>query len=183
MKNLIQNQTIIPFTPFSIILILLLCFIILSSSCSKDDPKPDLVPITMTGENTMGFYVDGVPHNKKGVIKSGESSVSWGKYNDGKIKIFGGGTPNGSLRINFYYSSFNKLYELSRLTQLTGFGEFIDDAPLGGNEYYTNENVTGTMEILRLDDHIISGTFDIQLQDPITGKIIHLTDGRFDIKQ
>jgi len=54
---------------------------------------------------------------------------------------------------------------------------------LGGNEYYTNDTVTGTLDILRLDDNIISGTFDVQLQDPETGKIIHLTDGRFDIKR
>jgi hypothetical protein len=51
----------------------------------------------------MGFYVDGVPHNKKGSIKAGESSVSWGKYADGKIEfVGGGGDPYGSIRINFY---------------------------------------------------------------------------------
>ena len=41
-------------------------FIISASSCHKDDPEPDLVPITTTGANTMGFYWDGIPVNKKG---------------------------------------------------------------------------------------------------------------------
>ena len=41
-----------------LLFLLFLAFTI--SSCHKDEPEPDLVPITMTGENTMGFYVDGV---------------------------------------------------------------------------------------------------------------------------
>ena len=44
--------------------------------------------------------------------------------------------------------------------------------------------MTGTLEILRLDEHVIAITFDIHLQNPNIGKIVHLTDdGRFDIKQ
>ena len=167
-----------------LLFLILTTFIISASSCHKEDPEPDLVPITTTGANTMGFYVDGVPHNKKGSIKAGESSVSWGKYADGKIKIFfGGGDPYGSIRINFYELIGKKTYIISELSSSTGIGEYIDDAPLGGSEYYTNDTITGVLNILRLDDHIISGTFEIRLQDPITGKIIHLTDGRFDIKQ
>ncbi len=95
----------------------------------------------------------------------------------------GGGNPYGYIRISFFEQPNSKNYILNRLSSTTGFGEFIDDAPLGGNEYYTNDTVTGKLEILRFDDHIISGNFDIQLQDPLTGKIIHLKDGRFDIKR
>ncbi len=80
-----------------LLLLILTTFIISASSCHKEDPGPDLVPITTTGANTMGFYIDGVAYNKKGSIKAGESSVSWGKYADGKIKIFWGG---GSLWFN-----------------------------------------------------------------------------------
>ena len=167
-----------------LLFIILTTFIFSASSCHKEGPIPDLVPITTTGANTMGFYVDGVPHNKKGSIKAGESSVSWGKYADGKIEfVGGGGEPYGYLRLSFYYKPSLNTFEISLISQNTGFGEFIDDAPLGGSEYYTNDTITGVLNILRLDDHIISGTFEIRLQDPITGKIIHLTDGRFDIKQ
>ena len=167
------------------LLFLALAFFIISASSCEKEKEPDLVPITTTGENTMGFYLDGVTYNKKGVFNFGNpDGVRWGKYADGKIEFSGGGgDPYGSIMISFYEIQGIKKYTLSKLTSTTGLGEFIDDAPLGGNEYYTNENVTGTMEILRLDDHIIAGTFDIQLQDPNSGKIIHLTDGRFDIKQ
>ena len=82
-----------------------------------------------------------------------------------------------------YNLDYNLYCSLGDSSVSDGFANFIDDAPLGGNEYYTNESVTGTLKILRLDENIISGTFDIRLQDPITNKIIHLTDGRFDIKR
>ena len=168
-----------------LIVLVLVFFIFSASSCHKEDPVPDLVPITTTGANTMGFYVDGVPHNKKGIYSFGNpDGVSWGKYADGKINFWGGGgEPRGYLSISFYEVLGTKLFLLSKLSTTTGLGEFIDDVPLGGNEYYTNENVTGTLEILRLDEHVIAGTFDIHLQNPNIGKIVHLTDGRFDIKQ
>ena len=72
-----------------LLLLILTTFIISASSCHKDDPEPDLVPITTTGANTMGFYVDGVPHNKKGSIKAGESSVSWESMRMEKLNLFG----------------------------------------------------------------------------------------------
>ena len=31
----------------------------ITSSCDKQEMEPNLVPSTTTGENTMGFYVDG----------------------------------------------------------------------------------------------------------------------------
>ena len=66
-------------------------FIISASSCHKEDPESDLVPITTTGANTMGFYVDRVPYNKKGIYSFGNpDGVSWGKYADGKINFWGG---------------------------------------------------------------------------------------------
>lgn len=52
--------------PFSLFVIITLFITLAAPSCHKEDPEPDLVPITTTGANTMGFYVDGVPHNKKG---------------------------------------------------------------------------------------------------------------------
>jgi len=159
-------------------------FIISASSCEKEK-EPDLVPITTTGANTMGFYIDDVAYNKKGVKNFGNpDGVAWWKYVDKKIELAGGGgEPYGYIRISFFEQPNSKKIILNRLSSTKGLGEFIDGAPLGGNEYYTNDTITGVLNILRLDDYIISGTFDIRLQDPITGKIVHLTDGRFDIKR
>ncbi|MCF8239088.1 MAG: hypothetical protein K9I85_13080 [Saprospiraceae bacterium] len=43
--------------------ILLIAMLYLASSCQKDniEPKPDLPPATMTGGNTFGCYINGVP--------------------------------------------------------------------------------------------------------------------------
>ena len=175
MKNILAKLLFLIFTTF----------IIAASSCHKEEPISDLVPITTTSANTMGFYVVGIPYNKKGAKNFGNpGGVAWWKYNDNKIELAGGGgDPYGYIRFSFFKQPNSKNYLLNKLSSSTGSGEFIDDAPLGGNEYYTNDTVTGKLEILRFDDHIISGNFDIQLQDPITGKIVHLTDGRFDIKR
>jgi hypothetical protein len=48
-----------------LVVLVLAFFIFSASSCHKEDPIPDLVPITTTGANTMGFYVDGVPIIKR----------------------------------------------------------------------------------------------------------------------
>ena len=172
-------------TYYKYLFLLLSSLVLTASSCDKDK-EPDLVPITTTGENTMGFYLDGVPYNKKGVLSFGRpSGVAWGKYADGKLELSGGGgNPHGYIRINFYEVPHTKQYLISTLSQGNGGqAEFVDDDIFEGNDYYTNDTITGIMEILRLDENIISGTFDIRLQHPSTKKIIHLTDGRFDIKR
>ncbi|MCO6462262.1 MAG: hypothetical protein J5I59_12735 [Saprospiraceae bacterium] len=161
--------------------------IISSSSCEKEQ-EPDLVPITTSGENTMGFYWDGIPVNKKGKGTFFEpDGVSSGVFSDHKVYILGvGGNPFCEIKIEFYPNESNPLgknYTISILGQEKGRAELIDDSHLGGIEYYTNEIVNGNLKLLRYDNQIISGTFNIQLQNPETGKIIHLTDGRFDIKQ
>lgn len=77
-------------------------FIISASSCEKEK-EPDLVPITTTGANTMGFYIDGVAYNKKGVKNFGNpDGVAWWKYVDKKIELAGGG---GTIWIytNFFF--------------------------------------------------------------------------------
>jgi hypothetical protein len=88
MKNILAKLLFLIFTTF----------IISASSCHKEEPISDLVPITTTGANTMGFYVDGIPYNKKGAKNFGNpGGVAWWKYNDNKIELAGGG--GGSLWI------------------------------------------------------------------------------------
>ena len=76
-----------------LLFIILTTFIFSASSCHKEGPIPDLVPITTTGANTMGFYVDGVPHNKKGQSTwSSPYGVSSSLFSDGILYIHGGVT-------------------------------------------------------------------------------------------
>ena len=55
--------------------ILISCTLLITSSCDKQEMEPNLVPKTTSGENTMGFYVDGEPVNIKG-----EWEDNWGLF-------------------------------------------------------------------------------------------------------
>lgn len=60
----------------------------------------------------------------------------------------------------------------------------IDDSPLGGLEFYPKDSIGGSLEIIKYSKQLqhLAGKFDFKLQND-NGKIIHLTDGRFDIKR
>ena len=55
--------------------ILISCTLLITSSCIKQEMEPELVPITTSGENTMGFYVDGEPVNIEGEYDGGWAFV------------------------------------------------------------------------------------------------------------
>ncbi len=187
MKNFNTNRNHFNFSSISILCILFLGFITLtSSSCGKDELEPDLVPITMTGENTMGFYVDGVPFNKNGPYGGfSPKGVSGGMGIGNVLRIFGaGGEPNNSITIYLPIDSINPLKEYDLNKSIYHFHQviFIDNAPLGGNQYKTDSSDTGKFKLLRLDSKIASGTFYFDAVNPESGKVIQITDGRFDIK-
>ena len=67
---------------------------------------------------------------------------------------------------NFNYASY---FDLS-----------TQDAPVGGNTYGTSPIDTGVVYISRNDTNVIAGTFNLNVAND-SGKIVHITDGRFDI--
>lgn len=58
----------------------------------------------------------------------------------------------------------------------------IDNSSLGGNQYVCDSLHTGKLTLLRLEQNMASGTFYFDAINPETGKVIHVTDGRFDIQ-
>ncbi len=54
-----------------------------------------------------------------------------------------------------------------------------------GPNYRTNNTYTGTVIITRCDtvNQIYSGNFYFKAVDENTGKIVNVTDGRFDVKR
>ena len=172
-----------------LVVLVLAFFIIPASSCHKEEPEPDLVPITTTGANTMGFYWDGIPVNKKGKPSfNNATGVNVSIYSDNTVKIFGGGgVPFCEIAIRFAIDENNpenKMYKINTISATLGEAILIDDSPLGGLEFYTNDSIGGTLEIIKYSKQLqhLAGKFDIKLQSD-NGKIIHLTDGRFDIKK
>jgi len=151
-----------------LVVLVLAFFIISASSCHKEDPIPDLVPITTTGANTMGFYVDGVPVNIKGK-HGGLSSVG--------VK---GGIINGEIIYLLGSAENSNPYKLNNDKWHYDEVSVIDHSDLGGNTYKTDSIYCGFLKLLKLDSKIISGTFFFDAIDSETGKVIHITDGRFD---
>lgn len=163
-----------------------LTFIISASSCQKEEPEPDLVPISNIGANTMGFYVDGVPHNKKGQMTwSDVYGVRAGLFKNGVLDISGGGgDPQVTIRIKVQISINNPLqvYDLNGSDYYKNRVIIIDDSPLGGKEFKCDSLHTGKLRLLRLEQNMAAGTFYFDAIHPETGKVIHVTDGRFDIQ-
>ncbi len=136
MKNIILNRNHFNLSSISILLFLFLGFITLtSSSCGKDEPEPDLVPITMTGENTMGFYLDGKKYNFKGKIEGMEArGVNGGINSNNILRIFGAGgdqiislqlfIPMDSFKIYNEYILRNNIDDVDEVT-------LTDNSPLG----------------------------------------------------
>ena len=168
-----------------LVVLVLAFFIISASSCHKEDPEPDLVPITTTGANTMGFYVDGKKYNFKGKIEGMQARGVNGGINSSKIlRIFGaGGESIISLQLFIPLDSVNSNGEYILRRNIDDFDvvSFIDNSPLGGLIFNCDSLHTGKIVLLK-SDNVAAGTFYFDAINYETGKVIHVTDGRFDIQ-
>ena len=85
-------------------LFLLFSVLVLTAfSCHKEDPEPDLVPITTTGANTMGFYLDGIPINITGEYGGFTPKGVTGGIFEGRILYILGGGESHVARLLFIY--------------------------------------------------------------------------------
>ncbi len=171
-------------------------FLLLQTGCNKEDVfKPTLPPITQTGENTFGCFIDGnllTPRSgtgwqgipDPGMIFLGTTSMI---YNELRVRDFKSGN-FGILKLHIDNLDIN------------GEGSFIinESNCEDGNNANPNINITcrlfdnwycsiengGTLIITRydFDNGIVSGTFSctaVNKDDP--NDVIEITEGRFDI--
>jgi len=170
--------------------------IIFTASCKNDDddntnPIDQLPPATMTGKQTIGCLVNGEPFTDSGIMNNfyqfvdGEYflAINW-DMNSQNNSQFG--------QIGFYKTEITEgqTYILNINSHLAdeftegGAATYaINNVELSG-QYETNENYTGTIHFTRFDteNFIMSGTFEFQAQEIISGETITITDGRFDLK-
>ena len=178
-----------------ILLLLPLCFLLLSNSCSKTKSEDKLPPETQTGANTFGCLVDGkvwIPTG--GGVGSGINPTSGGFYE----------TPNNKKNIYIRASSDNDgisvflkeifsigTYSLNKATAIQpnaiypdSYGAFIQK--FSGTEKYfiTNVQYTGSVTITYADtiSNVVSGRFEFTAQNMQSGEIKNITEGRFDYK-
>lgn len=166
-------------------------------SCENKDDSSSLPPITTTGENTFGCYVNGVlvtPRDGPGGLNGqpaegmyilAGNSIDKVEYDEIRVRDWKSGT-RGIVRIYFEPD----LYKLGAGTYMVQSSR--EDTPDGKpivlltirlhDEWYNSVAGTGEVNLLRVDsvNRIVSGTFSCEaVADP--NNRIKITEGRFDI--
>lgn len=170
---------------------LLLSSLLTASSCKKDKTpttEEQLPPETQTGEFTIGFKVDGIIYSAKG--KGGllaDQHMYYSYTADSTFNIGAGSSTNKkfSLDINF---KGNSLGYVNIPNPATFYDNSNGTIPGSSNTYSTNTTNSGNIIIKYFNGTfypgnagtILSGTFDFYAKNG-NGKVIHITEGRFDI--
>lgn len=175
-----------------ILLLLPLCFLLLSNSCSKSKSEDKLPPTTQTGANTFGCLIDGkvwIPTG--GGIGSGINATRGGFFQDaaGKLNIYiAANSYNDGVEIYLKHITSTGTFYLNSNTGVKpnvifpeSYGVYFID---GQEEYVTDFTHTGTVNISYADTTkgIVAGTFEMQLYQKTSGKVINVTQGKFDYK-
>ncbi|WP_345227127.1 hypothetical protein [Hymenobacter koreensis] len=169
--------------------------LVLMISCKKADD--DWIP---TGSNTFSCKVDGqmfAPKESGGVFSS--TKPLHAGY-DRRRKLLLVEAERSSQQVSFYLSNlvlagkyslgFTSLpYPAS--TSPISYGIYVQPVP-GPDpynqpppiRYYTDSVYAGTVQIVRFDTlaRIAGGTFEFVARESATGKLVRITDGRFDVR-
>ncbi|MFD1615218.1 immunoglobulin domain-containing protein [Gelatiniphilus marinus] len=177
-----------------------------SGSCSDDEEfRPTLPPITQTGSNTFGCYIDGkllTPRDGAGTLHTqdkGVRMIAGGipreiTYWELKVRDFKSG--NGGL-LTFHIQNLHQnkkgVYVINEgncevgvdaLENVNITCRWLDKETQNYKWYCSIEN-GGTLTITRYDfeNRIVSGTFSctVQNRDDATDTV-EITEGRFDLK-
>ena len=146
----------------------------------------ELPPITHTGENMMACRVNGkvVVASESGDDLGSGSSV---RFNESETNELGYITctfisPRYDIELSFDYDDTLGTYPI--IDHYPRFGYFWDYtrslSPNDSNQFQPDDTHTGSVTVLYKDNKVIAGTFAF---DAINrkGKVVHITDGRFDI--
>ncbi|MCM4158159.1 hypothetical protein [Gramella sp. AN32] len=185
--------------------ILIISFTLLIISCNVDDDdgtSSDLPEITTEGANTFGCNINGqvfLPRDGSTCNFSCGASrkrLSYFKNDDiYQLGITAMNNINGDIRIsiNLYLEEPLKeqVYELSEnyiasidkiWPNASGCINSTISSRIINSCFGTNSNITGTLEILEINqtEHFIAGIFEFQAINQ-QGEIVNFTDGRFDM--
>ncbi|MEI7670185.1 MAG: hypothetical protein WCJ33_08895 [Pseudomonadota bacterium] len=160
-------------------------------SCKKEMP-PMLPPITDTGANTFGCLVDGkvwLPGaDPFGFIRPKEwyysSQYFYMHFSNTK------GDADDYLNLIFYPVSHDTTIIIKNTPDTTyphPHPEFLFDRYYNKGSFYDHfapvNQYSGQMTFTKFDtvNYIFSGTFWFDAVDTVTGKVVHVTEGRFDL--
>ncbi len=163
-----------------------IAFLLFFTSFIKVKSDRDLPPITHTGENIMACRVNGqviiAAENSSDI--SNPAAVKFSSAPDNELVYISGTfvSPRYDIEISFKYADSLGVYPI--IDKYPYFGYFWDYtkaiSPNDSNQFQPDKTHTGSVNVIYNDGNIISGTFAF---DGINrkGKVVHITDGRFDI--
>ncbi len=175
--------------------LLLLALSSIFASCKKESTKiteEQLPPETQTGAYTFGCKVDGKIYTASG--KEGLLATQYVYYNirssDSSINV---GVSNSKTNFNFHFSikylGATGIYLAKTYPYIASFQDNANGSiPGSSNVYETNDNNIGKVNIKFFNGslspvqpgNILAGTFEMDAVNA-NGKVIHITEGRFDI--
>jgi|SRR5690606_34432553 len=165
----------------------ILILIVLSVSCSKDDPceSADCLPaLTTEGKGTIACLIDGKGFQPGGSQFAGPTQQAFYQFLDGGY-YFGLSANHRNSKTSINIALRNQEIEVGAVYQLnvdkedSNFGESVYNLSF----YQTNQIHTGEITFVKFDkiNGIVAGTFwfDAVNED---GEIIEVREGRFDMK-
>lgn len=184
--------------------VLFLFFAVLTFlSCSKSYDGPQLPPVTQTGENTFGCYVNGrllLPRDGKGTVMGPDEGMYFSasgeapNYNYNEINVQDFVSPNGGsmdIHITKLHEGGEGMFEIkeSNCDRFSYANNSINIRCRYYNgvsyDYYCSIEGSGYLNITRydFDNRIVSGTFSFSAKNENNpNDIIEITEGRFDLK-
>jgi hypothetical protein len=172
-------------------LVFLLTISLTLSCCNSDDdnnaqnPIDQLPPETQTGENTFGCLLDGevfIPGGGTNPLDSVYQFVNGGYY----FSVQGNkrDSENNLLTISIGVLNIEltqgTTYQLLENEDGNATARFL----ISTLSNYTSSNNSGELTITKLDteNQIVSGTFWFDVIHPLTGEIVEIREGRFDMQ-
>ncbi|MEZ4827247.1 MAG: DUF6252 family protein [Bacteroidia bacterium] len=162
--------------------------LLLFAACEREAPQPTdpldlLPPATQTGENTLGFLLDGEPWTPNRIFQ-GDYRKSDGRFGiTARYVLFdengdhaGSNFGIGSITVPIYGEG---IYELTNYGNLSAVIVYFEDC----SEYWSTSEIPGQLNILKLDtiNRIISGTFYFRAVNKKCLDTLNITNGRFDV--
>ncbi len=154
--------------------------------------KKDLPDNNTTGSNTFGAKIDGVNWVAQGFGPFPANDIVEARMSGNDLIInarnFSQSPNETEFQLTIYGVTATGVYNLntnvSHPNGTSSYGYYVKRNVNPINEYITSSTYTGTVTITKLDmtNRIASGTFQFDLGSTYNSEVLHITEGRFDVK-
>ena len=161
-------------------LYLLICIVLTTSLKCKKENLNTLPAATMSGENTIGAYIDGKLFVSRRTDLLSENPKA--TYYESVPKLLIYATSTNIVDGPYLSITLKESLNQPNLNFVNG-GENVVILNMGGGNTDRFQSESGDIKFTRFDINakIFSGTFDIIFKNE-TGKTVRITEGRFDLK-